>query len=52
MTHSFDSFNWDTPQQVTLSAAPDAKPDGKGATFRVSTDNIGNVREIFAFVEM
>ncbi len=51
-TLSFDSSNWDTPQKVTLSAAPDATPGGKGATFRVTTDDIGHVREIFGFVGM
>ena len=52
MTLSFDSSNWNTPQEVTLTAALDAQPSQKGATFRVSTDDIEHVREIFAFVGM
>lgn len=50
MTLSFDSSNWDSPQAVTVTAAPDAEPRAEGATFRVATDDIEQVRDIFAFV--
>lgn len=47
---SFNSTNWNIPQEVTLSAAPGSEPREEGATFRVSTDDIEQVREVFAFV--
>ncbi len=46
----FDASNWATPQTVTLAAAHGAQPQVVGATFRVTTNDITHVREVFAFV--
>ena len=46
----FNTSNWAVPQAVTLSAASGALPQVVGATFRVTTDDIAPVREVFAFV--
>jgi arylsulfatase A len=46
----FNTSNWAVPQTVTLSAAPGSQPQAEGATFRVTTNDIAHVREVFAFV--
>ncbi|MBK1833279.1 sulfatase-like hydrolase/transferase [Roseibacillus ishigakijimensis] len=46
---TFDSTNWALPRTVTLAAAVDEDDEGSGATFRVTTDDIAPVREVFVF---
>lgn len=46
---TFTTGNWNTPQTVTLAASQDADTAHSGATFRLTTDDILQVRELFAF---
>ena len=46
---TFTSDNWSTPRTVTLAAAQDADKGHSGARFRLTTDDIFQVRELFAF---
>lgn len=45
----FNTTNWSTPQTVTLAAAADADAKASGATFRLTTNDITQVREVFVF---
>ena len=46
---TFNTTNWITPQTVTLAAAQDVDGDNSGAIFRVTTNDIDPVRELFVF---
>ncbi|MDF7823636.1 sulfatase-like hydrolase/transferase [Pontiellaceae bacterium B12227] len=48
-TLTFTSSDWNSAQTVTLAAAQDPDEDHSGATFRVTTDDIEQVRKLFAF---
>lgn len=43
----FNSSNWSIPQTVTVTAAADADANASGATFRITTNDIPLVREVF-----